>query len=62
MLTNTPDLSTVEKLVENTMNGSAHFAAWCAVVAAVEEVAPEALNDSSRSAVDNVVAWIRAQK
>ena len=61
MLTNTPDMSTVEAIVANTMNGSAHFAAWTAVCDAIQEVAPEAFDDSSKSPVEAVVAWIKSQ-
>jgi hypothetical protein len=40
---------------------NAYFAAWSAVVDAISSVAPNAWKDTSKSAVDCAVTWIKAQ-
>jgi hypothetical protein len=56
-------LDTPQKIVNNILSGNAHYQAWCSVVSAIEEVAPEVLTqDSSKSAVELICNWIREQK
>jgi hypothetical protein len=63
MLTNeVPVLDTVDAIAEDMMSGNAHFRAWCAILDAVKETAPEALADRTKSPVDNICAWIRSHK
>lgn len=54
---------TVQAIAGNILSGNAHFQAWSAVVTAVSETAPEVLTqDSSKTAVELICDWIRAQK
>jgi hypothetical protein len=61
LTTEQPKLDTVEAIAQDTLSGNTYFRAWCAVVNAVREVAPEVLEDRSRPAVENVVTWIKQQ-
>ena len=56
-----PDMSTVEKIVEATMNGSSHLYAWSAVFNAIYETDPTAFSDRNKTPVEQAVAWIKSR-
>jgi hypothetical protein len=59
VMTNTPKMDTVEEIAHATLSGSAHFAAWSAVVSVLDECVPGWCADGSKTAVDNAVDTIR---
>ena len=56
-------LDSPQQIVNYLRSGNAHYKAWCSVVDAILEVDPEFFSgDSSKSTVELVCDWIRAQK
>lgn len=54
--------ASVEEVAKDVLSGNMHFRAWCAVIDALYEVDPMWVRDGTKSAQENVVAWIRSKK
>ena len=53
-----PSGDAVQKIVQDTLSGKAHFDAWCAVVHALYKEDPTWCARSRLTAIENAVSWI----